>query len=131
MESRFIGVAELEPTTTPVVVIDVLRAFTVAPLALKRGADKIVLVGTVEEVLDLKARTPGSVAITVGLARWRRLARVTSVALPVLLTIEGLVIAPLAIPLLGPDAYVSYEQALGLRPKDAEQTAAGALPSEL
>ena len=64
--SRLVGVEELRPTTGPVVVIDVFRAFSVAPLALQKGAEKVVLVGTAEEALDLKSKTPGSIAIIDG-----------------------------------------------------------------
>lgn len=44
----------------------------------------------------------GAVALTGWLARYRRVARVTAVALPLLLVAQGLAIAPLAIPLLSP-----------------------------
>jgi 2-phosphosulfolactate phosphatase len=44
-----------------VVVIDVLRAFTVAAYALGGGALECRIVGTVEEALALSARLPGSV----------------------------------------------------------------------
>jgi hypothetical protein len=70
----------------------------------------------------------GAVVITFWLDRWRRVARVTTIALPIILAAQGLLIAPMAIALLEPAAYVSYEQALGLRPKHAEQNAVGVLP---
>ena len=70
----------------------------------------------------------GAVMITHWLSRWPRARRVTVVALPVLLAGEGLIIAPVAIPLLAPAAYVGYEQTLGLRPKDMEHNEVGALP---
>ncbi|MFT0762585.1 2-phosphosulfolactate phosphatase [Scrofimicrobium sp. R131] len=41
--------------TGPIVVIDVLRAFTTAAYAFDRGAKRIVLVDSVEEALELKA----------------------------------------------------------------------------
>lgn len=44
-----------------VVVIDVLRAFTVSAFALAGGAQECRLVGGVEEALELSARLPGSV----------------------------------------------------------------------
>ncbi len=47
-----------------VVVIDVLRAFTTAALALDGGAERIVLVAGVEEAVRLKRRWPG--ALTMG-----------------------------------------------------------------
>jgi 2-phosphosulfolactate phosphatase len=46
-----------------VVVIDVLRAFTTAALALDRGAEAIVLVADVDEALRLRERWPGSLAM--------------------------------------------------------------------
>lgn len=45
-----------------VVVIDVIRAFTNAAFAFSRGATEIYPVSGVEEALQLKARTPGSLA---------------------------------------------------------------------
>ena len=42
-----------------VVVIDVFRAFTLAPLAFARGARRIRLVASAEEALALKAKDPG------------------------------------------------------------------------
>lgn len=53
----------------PVVVIDVLRAFSVVPLVLDRGAERVVLVEQPEDALRLKERSPGSMAITDGPAR--------------------------------------------------------------
>jgi hypothetical protein len=70
----------------------------------------------------------GAVLIIDWLRRWRRLSRVVGVGLPILLVMEGMVIAPLAIPILAPAAYISYEQALGLRPKNTEHNVVGALP---
>jgi hypothetical protein len=69
----------------------------------------------------------GAVAITVWLGRWR-FSRVAIAALSVLLAIGGLGIAPLAIPLLEPEAYVRYEQKLGLRPAHSEHQEIGELP---
>jgi len=43
-----------------VVVIDVLRAFTVAAVALGSGAQDIVLAGTVEEAFAMRERFPGA-----------------------------------------------------------------------
>lgn len=61
MEQRFIGISALEDTDRPdapaaVVVIDVLRAFTTAAWAFARGAERIVLAGSLEEALALKSR---------------------------------------------------------------------------
>ena len=69
----------------------------------------------------------GAVAVTAWLARLR-FSRVANTALPVLLAIGGLGIAPLAIPLLAPEAYVRYEQRLGRRPTSGENQELGALP---
>lgn len=44
----------------PVIVIDVLRAFSNAAYAFSRGAREIILVGTVEEALDLKSKLPNA-----------------------------------------------------------------------
>ncbi len=41
-----------------------MRAFTVAPWAIQKGADKIVLVESPEDALRLKAETPESLAFT-------------------------------------------------------------------
>ncbi len=46
-----------------VVVIDVLRAFTTAAFAFGAGADKILLVSTVDEALDLRSRNLGALAM--------------------------------------------------------------------
>jgi 2-phosphosulfolactate phosphatase len=48
------------------VVVDVMRAFTVAALLLARGAERIVVAGTPEEALELKARHPGWLALKDG-----------------------------------------------------------------
>jgi hypothetical protein len=69
----------------------------------------------------------GAVAITAWLGRWR-FSRPANATLPVLLAIAGLGTAPLAIPLLTPEAYVRYEQALGLRPQNMEHNEVGELP---
>jgi 2-phosphosulfolactate phosphatase len=54
------GAAEAEGV---VVVVDVLRAFTVAALALDRGATAVRCVRTVEEALEERAANPGSLAM--------------------------------------------------------------------
>lgn len=48
------------------VVIDVMRAFTVAAWAFHLGAERIVLLRELEEALALKARTPGALAFQDG-----------------------------------------------------------------
>jgi hypothetical protein len=74
------------------------------------------------------AMAAGAVVVTGWLARWRRVSAVTVVALPVLCALAGLAIAPLAIPVLEPSAYVAYEQIIGLRPKQMEHNEVGDLP---
>jgi hypothetical protein len=70
----------------------------------------------------------GSVLVLGWLARWRLAARAAAVALPVLVVALGLAIAPLAIPVLDPERYVAYEQTLGIRPRNAENSEMGDLP---
>ncbi|MEE8262250.1 MAG: 2-phosphosulfolactate phosphatase, partial [Gammaproteobacteria bacterium] len=62
--SNFIGVQGCSSVSGPAVVIDVMRAFTVAPWAIQKGAEKIVLVEAPEDALRLKAETPESLAFT-------------------------------------------------------------------
>ncbi|GGZ38142.1 putative 2-phosphosulfolactate phosphatase [Streptomyces inusitatus] len=66
METRFIGTAELTETPSVAVVVDVMRAFTVAAWAFARGAEKILLAESLEEALALKARHPDRVALKDG-----------------------------------------------------------------
>ena len=54
------GLEGARHATGLVVVIDVLRAFTVSACALSSGARECRLVGTVEEALALQERIPGS-----------------------------------------------------------------------
>jgi 2-phosphosulfolactate phosphatase len=56
MDARFVRIAELAEAPSVAVVVDVMRAFTVAAWAFARGAEKIVLAGTLDEALFLKAR---------------------------------------------------------------------------
>ncbi|NGO83181.1 2-phosphosulfolactate phosphatase [Streptomyces sp. 196(2019)] len=65
MESRFLGIAELRSTPSVAVVVDVMRAFTVAAWAFARGAEKIVLAGSPDEALALKARNAEGVRLGV------------------------------------------------------------------
>lgn len=55
MDARFLGITDLAETPSVAVVVDVMRAFTVAAWAFARGAEKIVLAGSLEEALALKA----------------------------------------------------------------------------
>ncbi|MEU9169785.1 2-phosphosulfolactate phosphatase [Streptomyces sp. NPDC048420] len=68
MDSRFLGIADLEHTEAPpvAVVVDVMRAFTVAAWAFAQGAEKIVLAESLEGALALKARHPDWVALKDG-----------------------------------------------------------------
>jgi 2-phosphosulfolactate phosphatase len=66
MDARFIGIAELAGVPSVAVVVDVMRAFTVAAWAFARGAEKVVLAGTLDEALALKASHPGWVTLKDG-----------------------------------------------------------------
>ncbi|MFB8239738.1 2-phosphosulfolactate phosphatase [Kitasatospora purpeofusca] len=68
MDSRFLGIDEVAEVPAVAVVVDVMRAFTVAAWAFERGAEKIVLAGSLDEALALKARRPGWVALKDGAA---------------------------------------------------------------
>ncbi|AZM92689.1 2-phosphosulfolactate phosphatase [Streptomyces sp. W1SF4] len=66
MDARFLGIPELTEPPSAAVVVDVMRAFTVAAWAFARGAEKIVLAESLDEVLALKARRPDWVALKDG-----------------------------------------------------------------
>src|SRR5438067_2491501 len=66
MKTRFAGIAELSDVPPVAVVIDVMRAFTVAAWAFNQGAEKIVLAESLDEALALKARHPGWAALKDG-----------------------------------------------------------------
>ncbi|MFJ8796259.1 2-phosphosulfolactate phosphatase [Streptomyces sp. NPDC102487] len=66
MDTRFLAIAELDDAPSVAVVVDVMRAFTVAGWAFARGAEKIVLAESLDEALALKARHPGWVALKDG-----------------------------------------------------------------
>ncbi|OKI94920.1 2-phosphosulfolactate phosphatase [Streptomyces sp. CB01249] len=66
MDTRFLGIAELSATPSVAVVVDVMRAYTVAAWAFARGAEKIVLAGSLDEALALKGRHPDWVALKDG-----------------------------------------------------------------
>jgi 2-phosphosulfolactate phosphatase len=59
-------VAALRPVPPVVVVIDVLRAFTTAAVALARGADGVVLAATPDDALRIRDGLPGSLAVKDG-----------------------------------------------------------------
>ncbi|MFD5321941.1 2-phosphosulfolactate phosphatase [Streptomyces sp. NPDC127098] len=66
MDARFVGIAELVEAPSVAVVVDVMRAFTVAAWAFAQGAEKIVLAESLDEALALKARHPDRVALKDG-----------------------------------------------------------------
>ncbi|WP_043486037.1 MULTISPECIES: 2-phosphosulfolactate phosphatase [Streptomyces] len=66
MDACFLGIAELVEAPSVAVVVDVMRAFTVAAWAFAQGAEKIVLAESLDEALALKARHPDWVALKDG-----------------------------------------------------------------
>ncbi|MFI1353228.1 2-phosphosulfolactate phosphatase [Streptomyces sp. NPDC020898] len=66
MDTRFLGIAELAEVPSVAVVVDVMRAYTVAAWAFARGAEKIVLAESLDEALALKARHPDWTALKDG-----------------------------------------------------------------
>lgn len=66
METRFLGIPELTEAPSVAVVVDVMRAFTVAAWAFARGAEKIVLAESLDDALALKVRHPDWVALKDG-----------------------------------------------------------------
>ncbi|MGW2022937.1 2-phosphosulfolactate phosphatase [Streptomyces decoyicus] len=68
MDACFLGIAELAEAPSVAVVVDVMRAFTVAAWAFGQGAEKIVLAESLDEALALKARHPDWVALKDGAA---------------------------------------------------------------
>ncbi|MGW6362148.1 2-phosphosulfolactate phosphatase [Streptomyces sp. NPDC055092] len=66
MNARFLGIADLVEAPSVAVVVDVMRAFTVAAWAFAQGAEKIILAESLDEALALKARHPEWVALKDG-----------------------------------------------------------------
>lgn len=66
MEARFLGITDLAEAPPVAVVVDVMRAFTVAAWVFARGAEKIVLAESLDEALALKARHPEWVTLKDG-----------------------------------------------------------------
>lgn len=66
MDTRFLGIPELTETPSVAVVVDVMRAYTVAAWAFARGAERIVLAESLNDALALKARHPDWVALKDG-----------------------------------------------------------------
>ena len=58
MDARFLGIAQLVDTPSVAVVVDVMRAFTVAAWVFAKGAERIVLAESLDEALALKALHP-------------------------------------------------------------------------
>ncbi|WP_319213565.1 2-phosphosulfolactate phosphatase [Streptomyces sp. ME02-8801-2C] len=66
MNSRFLGIPDLVEVPSVAVVIDVMRAFTVAAWAFAQGAEQIVLAESLDEALALKSRHPDWAALKDG-----------------------------------------------------------------
>ncbi|MFF9910315.1 2-phosphosulfolactate phosphatase [Streptomyces sp. NPDC013457] len=66
MDARFLGIKQLADTPSVAVVVDVMRAFTVAAWAFAQGAEKIVLAESLDEALALKADHPDWTALKDG-----------------------------------------------------------------
>ncbi|GLW48831.1 putative 2-phosphosulfolactate phosphatase [Streptomyces sp. NBRC 14336] len=66
MDTRFLGIPELTEVPSVAVVVDVMRAYTVAAWAFARGAEKIVLAESLDEALALKSAHPAWVALKDG-----------------------------------------------------------------
>ncbi|MEU3459460.1 2-phosphosulfolactate phosphatase [Streptomyces sp. NPDC006733] len=66
MDSRFVGISELTEAPSVAVVVDVMRAFTVAAWVFARGAEKIVLAESLDDALALTVRHPDWVALKDG-----------------------------------------------------------------
>lgn len=66
MDTRFLGIPEIAEVPSVAVVVDVMRAYTVAAWAFARGAEKIVLAASLDEARALKARHPEWAALKDG-----------------------------------------------------------------
>lgn len=62
-EGRYVDRFQAAKISGPMVVVDILRAFTTAAYAFAAGAERIVLVDSVEEALTLKNDRPGWLAM--------------------------------------------------------------------
>ncbi|GHE50582.1 putative 2-phosphosulfolactate phosphatase [Streptomyces cellulosae] len=67
MKARFLGIPELTDVPDVAVVVDVMRAYTVAAWAFARGAERVVLAESLDEALALKARHPEWMTLKDGL----------------------------------------------------------------
>ena len=63
MNFHYTNLDTCHAATGVVIVVDVLRAFSNAAYAFSRGAEKIILVGDVDEALSLKSQIPNSKAM--------------------------------------------------------------------
>ncbi|GAA4840184.1 2-phosphosulfolactate phosphatase [Kitasatospora terrestris] len=66
MDTRFIGIGEVSDVPSVAVVVDVMRAYTVAAWAFARGAERIVLAESLDDARALKERHPDWVALKDG-----------------------------------------------------------------
>ncbi|MGV9266077.1 2-phosphosulfolactate phosphatase [Kitasatospora sp. NPDC003701] len=66
MDARFLGIADLTEAPSVAVVVDVMRAFTVAAWAFAQGAEQIVLAESLDDARALKADHPDWVALKDG-----------------------------------------------------------------
>ncbi|WP_340562599.1 2-phosphosulfolactate phosphatase [Streptomyces sp. GSL17-111] len=65
-DARFVGIAGLVEAPSVAVVVDVMRAFTVAAWTFAQGAEKIVLAESLDDARALKTRHPDWVALKDG-----------------------------------------------------------------
>ncbi|WP_327695046.1 2-phosphosulfolactate phosphatase [Streptomyces sp. NBC_00459] len=66
MDAHFLGIPELAETPSVAVVVDVMRAYTVAAWVFAQGAEKIVLAESLDDALALKAAHPDWMALKDG-----------------------------------------------------------------
>ncbi|MFE8017958.1 2-phosphosulfolactate phosphatase [Streptomyces antibioticus] len=66
MDTRFLGIPELTDVPSVAVVVDVMRAYTVAAWAFAQGAERIVLAESLDDARSLKARHPDWVTLKDG-----------------------------------------------------------------
>ena len=57
--ARFVGIGECESVSGAAVVIDVMRAYTVAAWAMHKGASRMILVDDLEEALETQGAISG------------------------------------------------------------------------
>ncbi|MFI1398618.1 2-phosphosulfolactate phosphatase [Streptomyces sp. NPDC020681] len=66
MRFRFAGIPDVIETPSVAVVVDVMRAFTVAAWAFARGVERIVLAESLDVALELKRENPDWIALKDG-----------------------------------------------------------------